>query len=178
MLVAVSLARQLALPISNVGILLWVALVMIWLDPYVLWQAGFWLSFVAVWLLMQYGADETSDVGFKSQLSKVVRLQFWLFIAMLPISLWLFGKVSLWGLVINLFAVGLFGVVIVPINLLAGVLFPVLPWLSDILWGASSGILGLLHGLLGLIDEVGSSWIYQSMGKVGLILWDYHCYLW
>ena len=170
MLVAVSLARQLALPISNVGILLWVALVMIWLDPYVLWQAGFWLSFVAVWLLMQYGADETSDVGFKSQLSKVVRLQFWLFIAMLPISLWLFGKVSLWGLVINLFAVGLFGVVIVPINLLAGVLFPVLPWLSDILWGASSGILGLLHGLLGLIDEVGSSWIYQSMGKVGLIL--------
>lgn len=171
MLMAVALVRYLALPISNVSALSWVALVMIWLDPYVVWQAGFWLSFVAVWLLMQYGVDETSADGLKPQMTKLIKLQGWLFIAMLPVSLWLFGKVSLWGLVINLFAVGLFGMVIVPINLLAGVLFVITPWLSDVLWAVSAGILGLLHGLLGWIDDVaGSSWVYQSMGKVGLVL--------
>lgn len=169
MLVAVAMAQRLALPISNIGILSWVALVMIWLDPFVVWQAGFWLSFVAVWLLMRYGLDETSDV--KMQGVQLVKLQSWLFVAMLPISLWLFGKVSLWGLVINLFAVGLFGTIIVPLNLLAGVLFAVLPWLSDILWGLSAFILGLLHGLLTWLNGVaGSSWIYENMGSVGLLL--------
>lgn len=168
MLMAMAIARQLALPMSSGSVLCWVALVMIWLDPFVLWQAGFWLSFVAVWLLMRY--DDTPTADLKEQAVSLIKLQGWLFFAMLPVSLWLFGKVSLWGLVINLFAVGLFGWVIVPINLLAGVLFVILPSVADILWAVSGAILGLLHGLLGFIDGTSSSWIYDNLGMAGLLL--------
>ncbi|MDO4896648.1 MAG: ComEC/Rec2 family competence protein [Moraxella sp.] len=170
MMIGVALARRFALPISSGGVLTSVALVMIWLDPYVLWQAGFWLSFVAVWLLMRYDQTPSDDIDFKQKVIGLVRLQGWLFFAMLPVSLWLFGKVSLWGFVINLFAVGLFGAVIVPINLLAGVLFVVSPMLSDGLWAVSGAILGVLHGLLGMIDGMGSIWAYESMGGAGLLL--------
>lgn len=168
MLMAMAIARQLALPAGG-SMLAWVALVMIWLDPFVLWQAGFWLSFVAVWLLMRYD-EQMPTASLKTQAISLIKLQGWLFFAMLPVSLWLFGKVSLWGLIINLFAVGLFGLIIVPINLLAGVLFVVLPSVADVLWAVSGAILGLLHGLLSLIDDAASSWIYENLGVAGLLL--------
>ncbi|MFP3355332.1 ComEC/Rec2 family competence protein, partial [Pseudoalteromonas sp. SIMBA_153] len=42
-------------------------------------------------------------------IKRVFKLQFWLFLTLLPVTLLLFGKASLWGLFINLFAIGLFG---------------------------------------------------------------------
>lgn len=168
MLIALAVAQRLALPISHVSMLSAVALVMIWLDPYVLWQAGFWLSFVAVWLLMRYDGTRANDL--KERAFELIKLQSWLFVGMLPVSLWLFGKVSLWGLVINLFAVGLFGALIVPINLLAGVLFVVVPYVSDLLWRISGAMLGLLHSALSLIDDTSDVWIYEHWGVAGLCL--------
>lgn len=66
---------------------------------------------------------------------------YW-FVAMLPISIFLFGKVSLWGLVVNLGAIGLFSAVIVPLNLLAGVLFAIVPPVADLLWSVVGGVCG------------------------------------
>ena len=42
------------LPVSTMRVLLALAVLMAWCDPYVLWQAGYWLSFVAVALLLEY----------------------------------------------------------------------------------------------------------------------------
>lgn len=181
MLVVVWLVRYLALPIGVVSAVAITALVMIWLDPFVLWQAGFWLSFVAVIILARYGFDETQSDGgslhtqsWWRRFVQLAKLQAWLFISMLPISLLLFGKVSLWGLVVNLFAIGLFGMVIVPINLLAGVLFAILPWAADLLWAVSSQILWFLHQLLevALVDQWGgvSAWLYAPFGMAGFAL--------
>ncbi|WP_323843131.1 ComEC/Rec2 family competence protein [Moraxella sp. Pampa] len=173
MLVMMSIARYLVLPISNLTMLFMVGLFMAWLNPYVLWQAGFWLSFVAVLLLMCYEAQVIQGVpnGFRlwQNIKQLIRLQIWLFIAMLPLSLLFFGKVSLWGVLVNLFAVGLFGGVIVPINLLAGVAFVISPSVADVLWGLSLAILTKIHNAFELF-LLGDSWLYAPFGAAGFLL--------
>ncbi|WFF39090.1 ComEC/Rec2 family competence protein [Moraxella nasibovis] len=173
MLGVLALARYLVLPLSNLSILFLVGLVMAWLDPYVLWQAGFWLSFVAVLLLMRYETalmqGATGALGLWQDVRQLVGLQVWLFVAMLPLSLLFFGKVSLWGVLVNLFAVGLFGAVIVPVNLLAGVVFAISPAIADALWAVSSAILAWLHEAFELF-LLGDSWLYAPFGAVGFVL--------
>lgn len=180
MLMAAWLIRSLVLPISMTQAVSLVALMMTWLDPYVLWQAGFWLSFVAVILLMQYQSTNTNRAdfgkiaGFMWRFWQMARLQFWLFVMMLPISVMLFTKVSLWGLAVNLIAIGLFGLIIVPLNLLAGSLFVILPEVADILWSFSSWLLYDFHQLLmlGLDNKIGaiSAWLYAPFGMAGFVL--------
>lgn len=172
MLLVFVVVRQLALPISNLMVLAIVALVMIWLDPFVVWQAGFYLSFVAVLLLMRYDVQlSSSALSMSNKALALLKLQSWLFVAMLPISVWIFGKVSLWGLLVNLFAVGLFGMVIVPLNLLAGVAFVVMPFVADVLWGLSAGILWALHQVLVWLSGLGGDvWLYNTTGFLGVVL--------
>ncbi|MDO5650733.1 MAG: ComEC/Rec2 family competence protein [Moraxella sp.] len=164
MLVAVGLARYLLFDRASFRILVVVGLAIAWLDPYVLWQAGFWLSFVAVALLLHY---ETADTGkmWHDKLIALVRLQAWLFVAMLPITMLIFGKVSLLGFFTNIAAVGLFGWVIVPLNLLAGVLFAWLPSVSALLWGGVSGLLAWVNDVLEILKLMqGQAWLIMPMG--------------
>lgn len=118
MLMAIGLVRLTLLPISTMRVLFALAVLMAWLDPYVLWQAGYWLSFIAVALLLKYedtsykyrqvsvfshqaGAYKSNAInGLAKRVwmigRRIFKLQFWLFITLLPITLLLFGKASLW----------------------------------------------------------------------------------
>ena len=184
MLLLVGVMRYfLAVPVIFKMLLL-LAVAMAWADVFVLWQAGFWLSFVAVAVLVAYSqrwqqvkrqpANLTDKA--KQQLMSLFKLQLWMSIALLPISLWLFGKVSLWGFVVNLFAIGLFGSIIVPINLLASVLFVMFPTnaLSALLWSLLFWILQKLHAMLQLLQYFfqQSGWLFSEMSLplVGLLL--------
>lgn len=202
MLLAVGLVRLTLLPISTLRVLLGLAVVMAWFDPYVLWQAGYWLSFIAVALLLKYDDGHRQSSLFsppaarKSELPqhtprphqqmqpaskatllwslclRVFKLQCWLFIALLPITLLLFGKASLWGLVINLFAIALFGWVIVPLNLLAGILYVLLPVAADTVWALVSAMVASLHELLAWLTAaptMGSAWLYTPV-TTGILL--------
>lgn len=173
MLIIMGMARYLVLPISNLTLLLMVALLMAWFDPYVLWQAGFWLSFVAVLLLMRYEVEALQGTQSWSKiwqsLRSLVGLQIWLFVAMLPVTLLFFGKVSFWGLLVNLFAVSLFGAIIVPLNLLGGLAFMISPSLADVFWAMSSAILRLVHHGFE-IALGGNSWLYAPFGTMGFLL--------
>ncbi len=196
MLLAIGMVRFTLLPISTMRVLLALAVLMAWIDPYVLWQAGYWLSFVAVALLLKY--DNASQNQVQSALSsmtahlnqyqhskksmlyakvwslcqRVFKLQCWLFIALLPITLLLFGKTSLWGLVINLFAIGLFGWVIVPLNLLAGLFYLIVPSIADSLWSVVSAIVSRLHELISWLTALpaaSNAWLYTSV-NIAIIL--------
>lgn len=203
MLMAVGLARLLLLDISARQVLLVVAVLMAMYDPYVLWQAGFWLSFVAVMLLISYdlamnennfrrynpNSYKTNDnrnnveetlptrllVQLLDQFLPFLKLQLWIFIALLPLSLLLFGKVSLWGVLVNLFAIAFYGWIIVPLNLLAGVIYLLLPSVADVLWGLVSWLLQGCHGFLAWlvgVDELGQggqAWLYTNI-NVGMML--------
>lgn len=176
MLLIVGVLRYLLVPSAIFKVLLGLAVMMAWQDIFVLWQAGFWLSFIAVAMLVVYskrwrvarrdGLDEAkskTESNFiqnaKYQAVELLKIQFWISIALLPISLWLFGEVSLWGFVVNIFAIGLFGWIIVPLNLLAGVIYTLSPWLADYIWQGLFWILERFHHLIW--------WLSSSAANIG-----------
>ncbi|QOD14060.1 ComEC/Rec2 family competence protein [Psychrobacter sp. 28M-43] len=188
MLLAIGFVRLTLLPISTMRVLLALAVLMAWRDPYVLWQAGYWLSFIAVALLLKYddksyqhqttAATTVHDGKPRTHINnalsnrvwqtikRVFKLQFWLFLTLLPVTLLLFGKASLWGLFINLFAIGLFGWVIVPLNLLAGLCYLLVPSIADILWVIISTIVGHLHDLMSWLTSLpalSDAWLYTPV---------------
>ncbi len=193
MLFAIGLVRLTLLPVSTMRVLFALAVLMAWLDPYVLWQAGYWLSFIAVALLLKYDdasytqsavVSETASAHNASVVNtafkrvwiigkRVFKLQFWLFMTLLPITLLLFGKASLWGLVINLFAIGLFGWVIVPLNLLAGLCYLLSPAIADSIWLLVSAIVAKLHELitwLTSLPALSEAWLYTPVNVAILLM--------
>ena len=193
MLLAIGLVRLTLLPISTMRVLLALAVLMAWQDPYVLWQAGYWLSFIAVALLLKYEdtsyqhTTEALRSSYDEHRSKgdrvlyhalragrrMFKLQFWLFLTLLPITLLLFGKASLWGLIVNLFAIGLFGWVIVPLNLLAGLFYLLSSTIADSIWSLVSAIVGNLHELIGWLTSLPAltdAWLYTPVNMAILLM--------
>ena len=199
MLLLLTLSKQLLVNFSAYRLLAWVALGMIWLEPTAVGQAGFWLSFVAVVLLLKFSetigtvsAIEIKDVsqllaptarsdvltGFvkiiSHQFKALLKLQIWLFIWMLPIVVWFFGKVSVIGILVNLLAVPFLGLVIVPLDMLAGVVswLPVVgDWLSQIIWSMLTTLLNVFHLLLNqLIDTGVAKQSFFALSQTQLVL--------
>ena len=183
MLLLLTLSKQLLVNFSAYRLLAWVALGMIWLEPTAVGQAGFWLSFVAVVLLLKFsetiGTVSAAEINNVSQLlaptarsdvlsgfvkiishqfKALLKLQIWLFIWMLPIVVWFFGKVSVIGILVNLLAVPFLGLVVVPLDMLAGVVswLPVIgDWLSQIIWSMLTTLLNVFHFLLNQLIDTG-----------------------
>lgn len=116
--------------------------VVVALDPWALLQAGFWLSFVAVGVLF------ASDSGAVSQGSKraggrfvhIFREQWVITLALTPLTLLLFGQVSLVGLLANALAIPTVTLVVTPLAML-GTLLPGL-------WALAAWVIGLLSTVL------------------------------
>lgn len=201
MLLLLTLSKQLLVNFSAYRLLAWVALGMIWLEPTAVGQAGFWLSFVAVVLLLKFSetigtvsAIEIKDVsqllaptarsdvltGFVKiithQIKALLKLQIWLFVWMLPIVVWFFGKVSVIGILVNLLAVPFLGLVVVPLDMLAGVVswLPVVgDWLSQIIWSMLTTLLNVFHFLLNQLIDTGvakQSFLALSQTQLALCL--------
>jgi competence protein ComEC len=91
-------------------------------------------------------------------------------IALLPLSLYLFGSTSLMGFVANLVAAPLVSFVVVPLTLLGCVLLP-LPSLAAPVLAASAWIIGWLWRLLGVLASVpGAQLSVAESGVVPVVL--------
>lgn len=89
------------------GLLLW--------QPLTVHSVSLWLSFVAVGLLLFWsGMNQTQE----SKLKQFIKLQLWLTLALTPLTLALFAKVSWVSPIANLLAIPWVGFVIVPLALL------------------------------------------------------------
>lgn len=197
MLLLVTASVQWLLPISSYRVLAWVGLAMVWLDTTAVMQAGFWLSFVAVGLLLKFSqtltiqAVDIQTAGtqmaseeislFQNSLSKIwqefkqlILLQLWLFVLMMPVVVWFFGKISLVSIAVNLLAVPFLGLVIVPLDMLAGVLsfFPVIgTTLSEMIWQSLTSSLSIFHQVLQKIAAIGfAKQVYIGLSNVQLLL--------
>ncbi len=119
-------------------ILLAAALLVTALDPWALLQPGFWLSFVAVGLLLAADAVQDSSAPARaasrwrlmwrrsrSRLWQMLRSQAGISLGLAPLSMIFFQQVSLVGLLANLLAIPLVTLLITPLALLG--IF--LPWL-------------------------------------------------
>ena len=126
--------------------------VVVLLDPWALTQAGFWLSFVAVGILFatDSGAADgrsTMESGyFLHQTRRLVREQAVVALALTPLSLLLFGQVSVVGFLANLMAIPWVTLVVTPLAL-AGV---VVPPLWDVAAWALRPLAALLQALAAL----------------------------
>jgi competence protein ComEC len=119
-------------PSTSLGL---AALGVVVLDPFCTLSAGFWLSFLAVAAIVGYAGGRVLR---ESSLRAAVTVQAAVFVALLPVTLAIFGSVSLAGLLVNVVAIPLFTFVLVPLALGATALLLVLP---DPLGGLVAGAL-------------------------------------
>ncbi|MGE4243564.1 DNA internalization-related competence protein ComEC/Rec2 [Ramlibacter sp.] len=181
------------------------------LDPWALTQAGFWLSFVAVGVL--FAAEDRGDSrrsrrsregrhsreggnpglpsdhpkpllpAFAGMTARLLREQWIVTLALTPLSLLLFGQVSLVGLAANLFAIPWVTLVVTPLALAGAILGPLwdlaalalrllviaLEWMAGLpfatvgtpappLWAAVAGVAG------GLLLALRWPWSLRALG--------------
>jgi competence protein ComEC len=128
--------------------------VVVTVDPWALAQAGFWLSFVAVGVL--FATDPGTSFPRRREprapwlpafagMTRLVREQSVVTLALAPLTLLLFGQVSLVGLVANLLAIPWVTLLVTPLAL-AGVLAPPL-------WDASAWAVQALGWWLQLLAQ-------------------------
>jgi competence protein ComEC len=101
------------------------AAVVAW-DPWALVQAGFWLSFVAVGVLMATGqsaAEQLLPPTLLQRARQLWREQWVVTLALTPMSVLWFGQVSWVGLLANLLAIPWVTLVVTPLSL-AGTVWP------------------------------------------------------
>jgi len=95
-------------------------------DPFAPLAASFWLSFVAVAILLALAAPRPLVRAPAGVLRRCVhaalefaRLQWWIGLALLPLTAWYFGEISLVGPFVNLVAIPFFNACLVPLSVLA-----------------------------------------------------------
>ncbi|MES2483586.1 MAG: DNA internalization-related competence protein ComEC/Rec2, partial [Pseudomonadota bacterium] len=138
------------------------ACVVVVFDPWALLQAGFWLSFVAVGVLFASapvgsapaappGAAPSAFTGLWHRARAMLREQAVVTIALAPLTLLLFGQLSLVGLPANLVAIPAVTLLVTPLAL-AGIALPPL-------WDVAGAVVALLNaGLSALAQVPGAVW--------------------
>ncbi len=179
-------------------VLLLAAVVVTVLDPWALLQAGFWLSFAAVGLLMLSGRDEQAPPGLpwharlKLAAGALWRTQWVASLGLAPLSLVFFQQVSVVGLLANAVCIPVFTVVITPLCMI-GLVVPAvwnalaplvhatmatLAWLAQWSWASVAGAsvagwaaaLGLLAGAW-MLSPVPWRWRAVALPALLPLLW-------
>jgi len=183
MLATVTLLQTLGLRWPWLLVLLLAAVVVTVVDPWALMQAGFWLSFVAVGLLMASSNQEVTPpvdraasrlrrwaAAVWAVVRRDVRTQVLATIGLAPLTLVFFQQLSLVGFAANLIAIPLITLVITPLALLGVALVP--------LWTLGAAGVQLLNTLLGGLAQLpGAVWVApvapawaQAAGLLGAVL--------
>jgi competence protein ComEC len=173
MLATAALLAQLGLRWPWPLVLLVVAAAVAAIDPWALLQAGFWLSFAAVGLLIASAPVEQAPARGHALLRAMrngLRTQVVATVGLAPLTLLFFQQVSLVGFVANLVAIPLVTLVITPLAL-AGVLVPPLWSLGA---ACVRGLSTMLHALAALPAAVWTAaaapWWMQASALVGAAL--------
>lgn len=119
------------------------AVVVTAVDPWALLQAGFWLSFAAVGLLMASDPLQTgaSPAALPARLRTALRTQVIATLGLAPLSLAFFQQVSLVGFAANLVAIPWVTLVVTPLALTG----MIVPWLWQPAAAAVAGLVWLLQ---------------------------------
>ncbi len=158
-------------------VLLTAALVVSIIDPWALLQPGFWLSFVAVGLLLtstpvQHDAPLPADrrQALASTLRHGLRTQVVATLGLAPLTLVFFQQVSVVGFIANLVAIPLVTLLITPLALLGALAAPLWQAGAWVVQGLAAG-LGWLAAWPGAVWTAGAApWWAQGAGLFGAAL--------
>ena len=100
--------------------------VVVTVDPWALTQAGFWLSFVAVAVLFASSAGDGLQHagGAIAKLRAMLREQWVITVALTPLTLLLFGQISIVGLAANALAIPWVTLLVTPLAMLGALATP------------------------------------------------------
>ncbi len=135
--------------------------VVVALDPWALLQAGFWLSFVAVAVLFatNTGAESQGSARAWGRFRLILREQAVVTVALAPLTLLLFGQVSLVGMLANLLAIPWVTLVLTPLAMAGAVFAP----LWTLAAGATDALVWLLRPMAG--------WPWATYATAAAPLW-------
>jgi len=166
---------------GGMSLLAFAVLAVLAVDPLSVLSAGFWLSFAGVGFLMLCVAPR--ERGWRGWAGELLRAQAAMTIALLPLSLWLFGTASLVGFAANLIAAPLVSFAVVPLTLLGCVVhavpaladmpFAAAAWLLSWLWRLLEAMAGWPGARIGVADSAlpatllatfGAAWLFMPRG--------------
>jgi competence protein ComEC len=143
-------------------------LVVLIVDPFASLAASFWLSFAAVAILLALEAPRRLRIHVDDRWRRgwlatraFVALQWSIGLALLPVTAWYFGEISLAGPLVNLVAIPLFNAVLVPLTVLASVAFSFEPLV---------GIATPAVALLGQLESVVVAALHAAAAAPGAAL--------
>ncbi len=134
-------------------------LIVLWTEPHAVWMPGFYLSFMAVAILL------TMNQRIRSQgMRKALWIQVSCMLGLLPFTVFWFSYGAVNGLLANLVAIPWVSFVVVPLSLICLGVGQYLPWLPKILQLSIQYLLLFLHG----VDSL--AWINLKMAYANVIL--------
>ncbi len=129
-------------------ILSFALLAVLLIDPLAAMTISFWLSFVAVALILYF-----LNRQIKKPFLQLIKLQVWLSLAMLPLTLIFFGSASLASPIANIVAIPWVSLIVVPISLLALVFMPISSWVSGSLFNIAAITVDYLFAGLNFLSQ-------------------------
>lgn len=166
MLSAVMLAlvlRRRIKPSSTLALALFVVLI---IDPFSVTQAGFWLSFIAVGLLLFALDRNTGD----ARITQWGRAQWVLLIGLLPLNLLFFQGTPLVSPVANLIAIPWIGMTVLPSSLLGTFLLGLGFENGALLLRLADFSLGLIWPVLERLQGIPFSWMTLAAPSLGILV--------
>jgi len=136
----------------------------LWISPFAMLAAGFWLSFGAVFVLLLSGFGRISGVHASGELPsrarqashwvrQLIRAQICLSAGMMPATAFFFGQVSVVAPVANLLVVPIFAFLFVPLLIIGVMALIVLPDLAAPVLGLADFILAYLVEFLAVLSH-------------------------
>ncbi len=135
-------------------------LLVILLNPLSILSAGFWFSYMAtaVLLLSNYGYSSAGSVLKIKAIADSIKLQWLVFLLMAPVLLYVYGRVPLLSLPLNLLAVPWVSFLTLPLGFSALLVLPVSTQLAEWLLQLSGWTLDIYWQAMQLGVGIGKSW--------------------
>jgi len=140
--------------------------VVLFIDPFALLNPGLYFSFLAVTIIFLLTKNTVNlSLGFLNRFAQLLQVQCALFVGLLPLSLYYFSGTSVIGLLINLIAVPLVGLLLLPLLLF----YSLVSSLLDV-----SGLLSLVDSALyygyQLLLSIPNGWRWFSLNEFSFSL--------
>ncbi|MEM7027465.1 MAG: DNA internalization-related competence protein ComEC/Rec2 [Pseudomonadota bacterium] len=138
-------------PITLTNSLSCAALVILLLDPFAILFGDFWLSFIAVAVIIYLTKNRQFPI---TSLVSWLYLQIGLFVFLMPFLIAIFNRLLLYNIAANLVAIPLIGMLVVPGILIAICLLPINLFAAEIIIIALEKLLNWVWHWLGMIQEI------------------------